>query len=170
MRDMTMKRSPHGSRTETAVAGRHRSRGFSVVELVLVLVILAALATVALPRFFGVQPFDERRYYDEVINAVRYAQQLAVASGCAVEVRINANAYRLRQRATCTSGAFVQEVRNPATGESDFARPAPNGIALVSVPASFVFDALGASATGATVTVGGRAFGVTAGTGYVQAP
>ena len=55
--------------------------GFSLVELVTVLVILGIVAVVALPRFAGQGGFAERAAQDQIIAAARYAQQLAMARG-----------------------------------------------------------------------------------------
>ena len=59
-----------------------REAGYSLVELVLVIVILATIGMLAGPRFFNNDAFDERGYYDELASALRYAQKVAVASGC----------------------------------------------------------------------------------------
>ncbi|WP_417791787.1 prepilin-type N-terminal cleavage/methylation domain-containing protein [Stutzerimonas xanthomarina] len=61
-------------------------RGFTIVELILVIVIIGILAAVVGPRFFDNRDFDERFYFEEVLSAVRYAQKLAVASGCYIQV------------------------------------------------------------------------------------
>ncbi len=59
-----------------------REAGYSLVELVLVIVILATIGVLAGPRFFNNDAFAERGYYDELASALRYAQKVAVASGC----------------------------------------------------------------------------------------
>ena len=61
-------------------------RGFTIVELVMTIVIMGILAAVVGPRFFTKSNFDERFYFEEVLSTVRYAQKLAVASGCRIQV------------------------------------------------------------------------------------
>ena len=65
---------------------RHRGRecGYTIVELVLVIVIIGILSSIAGPRFFDNSAFNERAYSDESAASLRYAQKVALASGCHV--------------------------------------------------------------------------------------
>ncbi len=56
-----------------------RVRGFTLVELVTIIVILGILAVAAAPRFFDRNVFDGRGFYDGVIATLRYAQKTAIA-------------------------------------------------------------------------------------------
>ena len=139
--------------------------GFTLVELIVVLLVLAIVSAYALPRFFDLDDYRARGDYDEVAGAVRYAQKLAVASGCEVQVDLSGNGYDLQQHETdCTSGSFTTIVNHPVT-QNTF-----SGISLSSTPATFRFDAMGRCSSNVSVTVGGRSFAVIAETGYVEAP
>jgi len=59
-------------------------RGFTLIELIACIAIIAVLAALAGPRFVGTQPFDQRGYADELAAALRYADGVAVATGCNV--------------------------------------------------------------------------------------
>ncbi|WP_313554015.1 type II secretion system protein [Stutzerimonas nitrititolerans] len=63
-----------------------KQRGFTIVELIMGIVIIGILAAVVGPRFFAKSNFDERFYFEETLSVVRYAQELAVASGCRIQV------------------------------------------------------------------------------------
>lgn len=142
-----------------------RSQGFTLIELVIVILLLGILAAVAVPKFFNLSDYRERAAYDVVAGAVRYAQKLAVASGCPVQVNITANSYALQQHVTdCTTGAFATISNHPVTGN------VITGVNLVSIPNTFIFDAMGRSSMTATVTVGSKTINVIRETGYVVAP
>ncbi|NNJ73277.1 MAG: prepilin-type N-terminal cleavage/methylation domain-containing protein, partial [Enterobacterales bacterium] len=91
------------------------SDGFSLVELILTVVILAVIAAVSIPKFFNQSTFDERFFSDDVLAATRYASKLAIASGCSVRLSINASGYQLDQDSNCdfTSPNFNISVQRP---------------------------------------------------------
>lgn len=146
------------------------SAGYTLVELVLVMAILAILAAFAAPRFFSEQPFDERGYADALAGALRAAQKAAVATGCPVRLEIDAAGYRARLPAAAGSGC-----QSPAV---DWTTPLQlpdgdvvEGVARVAVePATsaLTFDAAGAlTAPAEPLHVGAWQITVDAGTGYV---
>lgn len=144
-------------------------RGFTLIELIVVLVLVGVLALTALPRFFDTRDYSGRGFYDELIGAVRFARATAVASGCGVQVRITSSpaGYGLFQRATdCTTGAFTRAVPHPSQNGA-FSGAAPSGISVTA--ATLTFDGYGRADADATVTIAGsRIFDVVAATGYVR--
>lgn len=78
-----------------------RSRGFTLVELILVLVVIGVLAAVVGPRFFDRSVFDQRQQYEEALSALRYAQKRALASGCPVRVQVAEGAASLTWATAC---------------------------------------------------------------------
>lgn len=117
-------------------------RGFTLVELVTSIVILGILAAAIGPKFFDNQSFSERGYADELAAALRYAQAVAVASGCGVAVTINAAGYQAMQPANtppgCTGG-WTRPVMRVDGGT--LAGTAPSGITLPAT--QIVFDLQG---------------------------
>ncbi|MBW3568090.1 MAG: prepilin-type N-terminal cleavage/methylation domain-containing protein [Proteobacteria bacterium] len=143
-------------------------RGFSLIELVVTIVIISALAVFAMGRFSDEDIFSARGYYDELVSATRFAQRYAVASGCNVRIQINATSYALTmQNAACGAGATVQG----PTGEV-FAGAAPAGVTVTGDTGAYDFDASGVTAGGGTLQVQGggsiHSFTITADSGFVN--
>lgn len=159
-----------------------RTHGFTLVELIVTLVIIGALALATAPIFFSVQVFQQSGNFNDAIASVRYAQKLAVATGCAVQVNFSANSLSLWQAAgaaACNTPPYNTAVKDPSDPNASFVRTAPSGISLSSTPTSFVFCPLGnaiATATACpstatvdvTVTAGSQTFAVVGVTGHVR--
>ncbi len=161
---------------------RTPQRGFTLVELITVIVILGVVASFALPRLTDRSAFQARGFEDEMLAALRYARSLAVASGCPVQVSIAGNGYILnQQQAGCAPGScvadFTRAVLDPATLAPTYVGTAPAGITLGG-PASFVFDSRGEASAAlcsvpanVTLTLGGnanRTITVFGSTGFAQ--
>lgn len=143
--------------------------GFTVVELVVTLVIVGALAVVSVPLFFGRQGYEERGFFEETVAAVRYAQKYAVASGCTVRVLTTANSYALLRAsafATCNAAPFSVALVSPTNPSLGFSNTAPADVALS--PRDFTFAPLGNASADVTITVGARSFQVVGETGLIQ--
>ncbi|MDO9150391.1 MAG: prepilin-type N-terminal cleavage/methylation domain-containing protein [Methylotenera sp.] len=117
----------------------HRHNGFTVVELVAVIVIVGIIAAVAAPRFIGRDAFDARGAYGTLISALRYAQKTAIAQRTNVFVNINLSA-----RTICLgyTNTCIPAVIDPAT-LAPYAKTLPNGVSLASTSPIIAFDGLG---------------------------
>jgi len=156
-------------------SSRRSHAGFTVVELIAVIVVLGIVSAMALPRLTDRSAFQARGFEDEVFAALRHARALAVASGCAVQVSIAGNGYTLNQQTACDAGGFTLAVPDPATQAPIYAGAAPAGITL-NGPLSFVFTRLGEATiagipTDVTLNLGGnanRTITVFGSTGFAQ--
>lgn len=150
----------------------HGQRGFSLIELIVVIILMAILVGVAAPRFFGSGDFEAPAFARELASAARYAQKLAVVSGCPVNLTVSATGYALFQPQATTpacTGALTMTlpVRHPATGE-DFDATVPMGVSVGGSLGTLQFAASGVPNAGANYTVGGLTVTVAAGSGYVD--
>lgn len=147
--------------------------GFTLVELVMMLVILSVISAVAIPKF-DKKGYAERAFFDDTLHAVQYAQKLAVATGCGVRVFISSNSYRLTRRGTTsslkcpTSGSiYTLDIPHPGTGENHYSG-SESGVTLSSSLASFNFNSSGSASSDVTLTINGfRTIKVVAETGFV---
>jgi MSHA pilin protein MshC len=128
-------------------------RGFTIVELIVMIVIIGILAVVAIPSMLDTKSFDERAFRDAVKAAVQHARKTAIASRHYVCVTITpgtgpAGKVTLSRDNTapesvvsvsCTSAVSLPAPSVCAANEVC----APVGVALGSAITLFIFDPLG---------------------------
>ncbi len=67
-----------------------KRNGFTMIELVMVMVLTGILAIAIIPRFANKGVFDAKGFFDQSINMIRYAQKVAIAQRTNVFVNVNA--------------------------------------------------------------------------------
>lgn len=154
--------------TFSVIKNRGSGRGFTMVELVLVLTIAGVLAAVMGPRMIDRSAFQTHGGAAEIRTALRYAQKLALAKNR--EVCVDATAppsLTLTFNPTTTTGAACgsQVIRTDGSSPN-YTVTLPAGIGLAAVPVTaFRFNAQGQPTNNAgallnavtTLTVGGSA-------------
>jgi MSHA pilin protein MshC len=127
-------------------------RGFTLVELIAVIIVVGILGAVAAGRFLGRSSFDSVAYADQAAALLRYGQKVAVAQNRNVYVRLNASGIALCYDAACAAGSRVQAPGGGNSGsaatklacnDGAWACEAPPQQVRVTPVASFYFDALG---------------------------
>lgn len=164
----------------------HASRGFTLVELIMVLILLGVMAVVLLPGMGGTSAVKERGFRDGVFTTLSHARRVAVASRRFVCVNLTAGTGTSATVSvamdpgstpeTASSIACSLTVPLPSTLSACTANTlcAPSGVTLGGA-SSVVFDPLGRSVSApgtlaaATVTVSNQtSVTVAAETGLVQ--
>lgn len=153
------------------------ARGFTLVELIVILIILGILSVFVLPRFAGRQVFDTRGVLDEVSASLRFAHQQAVAQRRQVCVGVTTGGLTITRALAVPPGACgATALTNPATG-SAYSVVMPTGVSLAArgataaLPTTISFDALGRPNAAAGLRVNGDGsfcLSVEAETGYVH--
>ncbi len=163
------------------LATRRGTSGFTLVELVMVLIVLGILAVFVLPRISLTQGFDEVGYRDAVRATLEFARKTAVAERRNVQVALAASNLTLTIENVGpenSAGLFPRALALP-TPDRRCPAPipanqlcAPANVALTSATANLVFTPLGRpQAGGAIYTVtGGTPWTITveAETGHVH--
>jgi len=159
--------------------------GFTLVELVMVIVILGIISATLLPRFASLNTFSDRIFFDDLWQSLNYARDISLARGCRVQVVIFSNDFYAMQDDDCDTSSYqrsdftVPLMRPDQTerleyykfdqqGHADIATASvvvvfnPNGTVTRDVSGSLV------SFSSWSVSVGSRSLSLYGDTAYVQ--
>jgi MSHA pilin protein MshC len=125
--------------------------GFTIVELIVVMILVGVMAATGMSRFFGNKGFEAKAYADRIGGMLRYGQKLAIAQNRQLFVNLNGSRVALCYDAACTTPVVAPAGSNSkksntqaqcvsATWECE--APAA-GVAYTSAVTGFYFDPLG---------------------------
>jgi prepilin-type N-terminal cleavage/methylation domain-containing protein len=152
---------------------RRGQRGFTLVELVMVMMLIAVITAMSAARFADREPFAVQGAADQLVSGLRLAQATAIAQRRAVHVVLTTTPAAMN---ICFDGACTQPVSTPA---GDNAWLADASDLTLDTAAAFSFQPDGSTSLGAAlaVRVQGRGGAVSsptitveAGSGHVRLP
>lgn len=154
-----------------------RAAGFTLIELIAVVIILGIVSVFAAPLLSPKSAFDERFFYDDLLQALRFSQRLAVSSGCAVQVNFLSTGYTLKQDQNCnlTSPSFIKIPVRPGSNDVYSNTSLPSGSAYSYSVNPLIFNSLGQALNSASsvisqsaITIGSRTLKVDGETGFAR--
>ena len=146
------------------ITGLKYSSGFTLIELVVVILLIGIISFVAAPRFMTTSVIKERSAADEMIAALRFTQQMAMSRGGGIQFRTTANDYNVE--------LTVGPTPLPSPDRSgNYTKSFPSGVTANVV--TIEFNGLGEPlplipSTNKTITVGSYTITVEADTGYAH--
>lgn len=153
-----------------------KQQGFTLVELVMVIVILGVIAVVALPKLTGTSVFAGSAFRSEVVSALRYAQKSAVSHRRLVCATLTASTVTLTIAAANPATSCTTALASPdgiAYQSKDSTVTASGASALFFQPSGLVTsDGAGAtlvSGAAGTISITGQTdIKIEGATGYVE--
>lgn len=128
-----------------------KGRGFTLIELIMVILLIGVLAVVALPSLNDAS-FSDYGHAQEALSAARYTQQTAVARNADITFSVMPSAFQVCLGLTCPGNGYLT---NPAKGMPWDGSAAGQGLAPQGVSWSasgaVTFNGLGATASGLNV-------------------
>lgn len=128
-------------RRPSSPARRLPGAGFTVIELVVVIVILGVLAVSVLPSFLGSSDIKSAGLRDQVVTALRYAQKAALSHRRLVCAAVDANGVKLTIAQNGGATSCNLELAGPGGGSRMVTNSA--GIGLASSAATLFFQPSG---------------------------
>jgi MSHA pilin protein MshC len=124
-----------------------KAAGFSLVELVVIVILVGILAVVAIPRLVGISTYNTVGFADRIQASLRYAQKQAIAKRRNVCAAITATTITFTYAATAGSGVGCTLAMAGPDGKGPFVVIVERGnvgtVTIASSSASISFDALG---------------------------
>ena len=146
-----------------------KQRGFTLMELVTIVVILGILAVVAIPRLGDVD-YKSREFRDKVVSALRYAQKSAVSHRRMVCVSFTATSVSLSMDtanggAACASPLLIPGANSQTLNSAD---PSKAYFTPSNNLADLIFASDGSSGGRTLSIIGQDPIVVEGATGYVN--
>jgi MSHA pilin protein MshC len=138
-----------------------RAHGFTMVELIVVMIVVGVLAAIGIPHLLGDKNMEAAVFGDQVVSGLRRAQAIATSHRRVVCASITPQAVIIRLNACGSAGVMLAGLADSEYATTDSA------LAAVPAPAmgttlSFQPDGRITAGSPATATVNGGTIAITA--------
>lgn len=157
--------------------GRPRAAGFTIVELVVVMIIVGVLAAIGIPRLVGDKSSEAAVFGDQVVSGLRRAQKVATGHRRVVSASVGPTAVVLRVNSSGATWIALNGLGDDEFATTDSALTVTTKTLYFQPDGRVTTDAAGASAWSGGIdimgVVGGtsskfRTITVEGTTGYVE--
>ncbi|HEX5355614.1 MAG TPA: type II secretion system protein [Aquabacterium sp.] len=163
--------------TEAQVSNRLHQAGFTMVELIVVMVLAGILAAYAIPKVSGALGARDDAWHDSLQGALRFAQKGAVARRRLTCVTITSTTVTVSSAAVNPASSCTSNINGP-NGTSTFASSTNSSSATTVSPSGTIYfqpdgrvttDGAGTTSANRTITMSGASSITVYGeTGYVE--
>jgi len=140
-------------RSRSAIRSAIRGGGFTLQEIIMVLVIVGIISAIALARM-GNDPVMLSTQVDQLAGDIRYVQALAMTQGQRYRINLTATGYTLTL--ANAGGTLVPHPVTGSTAQTNWNSGVTISLPPTNLPSNLVaFDGLGIPYTDATATAAG---------------
>jgi MSHA pilin protein MshC len=158
------------------MTGRPRAGGFTMVELIVVMIIIGALAAIGIPRLMGDKSSEAAVFGDQVVSGLRRAQKIATGHRRVVSANVGPKAVVLRVNASGSNWIALNGIGDDDYATTDSALTVSTGSLFFQPDGRITTDAGGTTAwVGKLIITGAvngstdfRTITVQGATGYVE--
>ncbi len=104
------------------------------------ILILGIISIYSIPRLMNVSSFKTSIFLKQLSNSLIYAQDIAMGSGCHIEINIASNSLTLKLRNNCKNGDFTRDIQDPFYKNTYYIQNAPNNTTLSTNNFPIYFD------------------------------
>lgn len=121
-----------------------KTTGFTLVELIVVILLIGILAISAVPRFFSDDGFKARGVADEIITSIRHTQRLSMTRAVQHRIDVEPTYYYVCKSNGDDCNVDGTDVRHP-NGQSDYLIDINDGLPsnLITSTTHIEFNTLG---------------------------
>ena len=110
------------------------------MEITTTILIIGIISIYAVPRLMNISSFKTSIFLKQLSNSIIYAQDMAIGSGCHVEINITSNSLTLKLRNNCKSGDFTRDIQDPFYKKNNYIQNTPNNTNLSTNNFPIYFD------------------------------